>query len=171
MPSGDPYFDPTATGTQTIALNRSQYDPATGTTLGNARQQFNSITAFIDGSQIYGSDPQTAASLRTLSGGRLKTSEGNLLPLDASGSMFMAGDVRVNENIELTAMQTLFVREHNRLADQFAAAPSSDWTDEQLYQAARRIVIGELQAITYNEFLPALLGPAPCRPIGATTRG
>jgi peroxidase len=157
VPSGDPYFDPAATGTQTIGLNRSQYDAATGTAVGNVRQQFNSITAFVDGSQVYGSDPQTAASLRTLSGGRLKTSEGNLLPLDSAGSMFLAGDVRVNENIELTAMQTLFVREHNRLAAQFAAEHPT-WTDEQLYQAARRIVIAELQAITYNEFLPALLG-------------
>ncbi len=159
VPSGDPYFDPTATGTRTIDMVRSQYDPATGTGVDNVRQQFNSITAFIDGSQIYGSDAQTAASLRTFSGGRLRTSEGNLLPLDASGSMFLAGDVRANENVDLTAMHTLFVREHNRLADQFAAQ-HSDWTDEQLYQAARRIVIGELQAITYNEFLPALLGPA-----------
>lgn len=158
VPSGDPYFDPAGTGTQTIGLSRSQYDAATGTAAGNARQQFNSITAFVDGSQVYGSDPQTAASLRTFNGGRMKTSEGNLLPLDASGSMFQAGDVRVNENIELTAMQTLFVREHNRLAGQFAAEHPT-WTDEQLYQAARRIVIAELQAITYNEFLPALLGP------------
>jgi peroxidase len=72
VPTGDPYFDPAATGTKVIGLTRSQYDSATGLGIGNVRQQVNSITAFIDGSQIYGSDAATAASLRTFSGGKLK---------------------------------------------------------------------------------------------------
>ncbi len=67
--------------------------------------------------------------------------------------MFLAGDVRANENIELTAMQTLFVREHNYQATKIAAANPS-LTDEQIYQKARSIVIAEIQAITYNEWLP-----------------
>ena len=169
VPTGDPSFDPLGTGTQTIPLNRSIYDSATGTSAANPRQQINVITAFIDGSMIYGSDAERAAALRTFSGGRLKTSEGNLLPLNTMGlqndnalglpadSLFVAGDVRANENIELTAIHTLFMREHNRLADKYAAL-NPTWTDEQIYQQARRIVIAELQAITYNEFLPALLG-------------
>jgi len=171
VPTGDPWFDPASTGTQMIPLTRSLFDSATGTSASNPRQQINSITAFIDGSQVYGSDATRAMALRTLTGGHLKTSDGNLMPYNTAGltndnplgapagSLFLAGDTRANENIELTAMQTLFVREHNRLADKLAAAHPT-WNDEQIYQQARRLVIGELQAITYTEFLPALLGKA-----------
>ncbi|MEW4565943.1 peroxidase family protein [Bremerella sp. JC770] len=165
VPTGDLYFDPTGTGTATISLSRSDYDPATGSSVDNPRQQINAITAFIDGSMVYGSDDSLAAALRTLEGGRLKTSDGDLLPRegdvyeDAEGSIFfVAGDVRANEQVGLTAMHTLFVREHNRLADEIAAA-NPDLTDEEIYQQARAIVIAEIQAITFNEFLPALLGP------------
>jgi hypothetical protein len=156
VPTGDAYFDPTGSGTATIGLTRSIYDTATGTSAANVRQQMNAISAFIDASMVYGSDAATAASLRTMSGGLLKTSAGNLLPVDSAGN-FLAGDVRVNENPDLVALQTLFVREHNRLATKMAA-DHADWNDERLYQEARKVVAGEVQAITYNEFLPALLG-------------
>jgi hypothetical protein len=166
---GDPFNPPGV-----IPFTRSTYDPTTGTT--SPRQQVNSVTSFLDGSQIYGSDAATADKLRTHVGGKLKTSPGNLLPLNNStyfptgtlpmandahlvpdSQLFAAGDVRANENIELTAMQTLFVREHNRIAD-LLAKQHPGWTDEQLYQEARRLVIAELQIITYTEWLPALLG-------------
>lgn len=154
VPAGDPFFDPSGNGTQTIPLNRSIYDPATGIT--DPREQINQITAWLDGSQIYGSDDQTAASLRTFEGGKLKTSEGELPPTDEDGN-FLAGDIRVNENVELSSMHALFVREHNYWADRIAAQ-NPNLSDEEIYQRARAVVIAELQAITYNEWLPALLG-------------
>ena len=157
VPTGDPWFDPSGTGTQTINTTRSVFDAATGTDASNPRQQINAITAWLDGSMIYGSDATTAASLRTFQGGRLKTSVGNLLPTDAGG-FFQAGDIRVNENPELISLQTLFVREHNRLAGNLARS-NPRLTDEQLYLRARSMVIGEIQAITYNQWLPAVLGP------------
>ncbi|WP_254508803.1 peroxidase family protein [Anatilimnocola floriformis] len=162
VPTGDAYFDPNGTGTQTISLTRSQYDPTTGTDTSNPREQVTSITSWIDGSMIYGSDDATAASLREFAGGRMLQGEDGLLPTDATG-FFMAGDVRANENPELSSLQTLFVREHNRVAADLAQK-NPTWTDEQLYQAARNIVIGEVQVITYKEWLPTLLGTNAIRP-------
>ncbi len=175
VPTGDAYFDPNSTGTQSIGFTRSVYDPTTGTSTQNPRQQPNVITSFLDGSMVYGSDSVRAAALRTFVGGRMKTSAGDLLPLNTLGlanandahivadnKLFLAGDVRANENIELTAIQTLFVREHNLQAARIAAEHPG-LTDEQIYQQARAIVGAEIQSITYNEFLPALLGK-PLKP-------
>jgi len=168
VPAGDPYFDPGGTGAATIAFDRSAYDPTTGSG-GVPRQQVNELTSWLDASMVYGSDPTRAAWLRTGVGGGLKMTThatGPLLPYNdgsvpnAGGSgtnLFVAGDVRANEQVGLTAMHTLFMREHNRLAAQFSAQ-NPGWSDETVYQEARRMVGAEVQAITFNEFLPALLG-------------
>lgn len=75
----------------------------------------NMITTWIDGSQIYGSDPLTNCMLRSFEGGKLKTSRGNLLPL-INGEL-RAGDIRAIENVVLASFHTIFMREHNRLCD------------------------------------------------------
>ncbi len=168
VPQGDPQFDPNGTGTQTIELDRSLYVMVNG-----VRQQVNVNTAYIDASQVYGSDEARAHELRRLDGsGKLKTSAGNLLPFnvdgfpnlpDDTGGYFMAGDLRSNEQVGLTAMHTLFLREHNFWADVFhAAQPYLD--DEGIYQRARAIVGAEIQVITYRDFIPNLLGPNALRP-------
>ncbi len=167
-------------GPNPIPFNRSNYDPATGTTAvlpapggtrPNWREQINSVTSFIDASNVYGSDISRASALRTFIGGKLVTTAGGLLPgyntdgfenddpLGGGSSLFLAGDVRANEQIGLTATHALFLREHNRLAGVLQAQNPS-LSDEQLYQAARKIVGAEMQIVTYKEFLPALLGAA-----------
>ena len=170
VPAGDEWFDPNSTGEMTIFFSRSQYDPATGASTDDPREQVNAITAFIDGSQIYGVDSERAAALREFVGGRMKVSENDFMPLNTEGfenandahrvddaQLFLAGDVRANENPELSSLHILFIREHNRIADE-AAQRHPDWTDEELYQFARQVVIAELQKITYDEFLPSILG-------------
>jgi hypothetical protein len=167
VPIGDPFFDPDGTGTEVIELNRSIYNESSGTGTDNPRQQLNEISAWIDASNVYGSDEERANALRTNDGtGKLKTSEGNLLPFNTEGlpnaggpsdTLFLAGDVRANEQVALTAMHTLFVREHNRLAEEYASQ-HPNWDGEQIYQKAREIVGAQMQVITYNEYLPALLG-------------
>jgi len=177
IPKGDVYFDPQATGTAQMNIQRNVFDPATGTDPTNPRRYVNNITTFVDASTIYGSDENRAKWLRTFSEGKIKVSSGNLLPwntisgeyndaIDPSApemamplpnvtKFFVSGDVRANENPFLTAMHTLFTREHNRLCDKLAAEYPS-WSDEELYQRARKLVGAEIQAITYEEWLPDL---------------
>ena len=103
----------------------------------------------------------------------LNQDEHGLLPRNSEGldndggadnpSLFLAGDIRANEQVGLTAMHTLFVREHNYWADELHALhPHLD--GEELYQRARATVGAEMQAITYREFLPVLLGEGALRP-------
>ncbi|MCC2606380.1 peroxidase family protein [Planctobacterium marinum] len=167
VPAGDRFFDPLSTGIAEIPLNRSVYDLESGTDQENPRQQINEITAWIDASNVYGSSAQRAEALRLSDGsGQLKTSEGRLLPFNESGlanaggtanTLFLAGDVRANEQVGLTTMHTLFVREHNRQARRIRR-DQPDLSGEEIYQAARDIITAQMQVITYREFLPLLLG-------------
>lgn len=175
VPIGDPHFDPLGFGTVKIRAHRNQF--VGGTDVDNPRQFPNIITAFIDGSGVYGSDQAKADWLRSFEGGKLKVSAGNMMPYntvdgeldsqldptaphmdDAVGLSpyhFVAGDARANENPLLAAFHTIFVREHNRQCDLLAQL-HPDWTDEQLYQHARKLVSGVLQSIVYNEWLPVM---------------
>ncbi|MCP3902554.1 MAG: peroxiredoxin [Planctomycetes bacterium] len=167
VPRCDPMFDPGCFGNRFIPLSRSIHDPDTGTDPGNPRQQINQITAFIDASNVYGSDHVRAAALRTNDGtGMLRMSFGGLLPWNFDGlpnlggpsaDLFLAGDVRCNEQVGLTSMHTLFVREHNRVARRLRHAIPK-MTGEEIYQRARAWVGALLQVITYREFLPLLIG-------------
>ena len=171
VPQGDEHFIP---GSE-IKIYRTVAAPGTGTDKDNPRRFNNEITSFIDASNVYGSDEKRAAWLRTFKDGKLKTSEGNLLPwntvtgefnakIDPSApslandthihdKLFVAGDVRANENPLLTSLHILFLREHNRLCDVFKAEDPT-LTDEQLYQKARKWVGAYLQSIVYYEWLP-----------------
>ena len=70
---------------------------------------------------------------------------------------FDAGDIRANENIILTSLHTIFLREHNRMCDVIDEMnPGS--SDEELFQAAKNYVVGLLQKISLYDFLPLLIG-------------
>lgn len=171
-----------------IEFNRSIYAQGTGSKKGgksNPRQQINVLPAYIDAANVYGVNEKRALGIRALDGtGKLKVTpskNGDLLPLNVQGLLnvqgplrkddppehfFIAGDVRANEHNVLTCMHTLFVREHNSICDELAKNKTPALKkeiailgrDEALYQRARRIVGALEQVITYEEFLPALLG-------------
>lgn len=171
-PADDEHFGPG----EMIFMSRSQASEGTGTDVANPRQHDNAISSYIDASNIYGSDIVRANWLRTFENGKLKVSQGDRLPwntvsgqfndlidedapamddeLKQSSRLFVAGDPRANENPLLISIHTLFVREHNRLCDELKSE-NPFWSDEELYQHARKLVGGFIQSIVYNEWLPA----------------
>ena len=172
VPSGDLWMDPQGTGANMIMMFRSIYNQSTG--IENIPREYpNSVTGWIDGSSVYGSSQETADWLRTGQGGQLKVTSdpnGDLLPLAAeddetapsmsfvgfsASERYIAGDSRANEHVGLTAIHILFVREHNRIAE-VLESQNPEWTDEDLYQSARKYVTALMQQITYQEYLPSM---------------
>jgi peroxidase len=131
--------------------------------LGCTTDPLNSLTAFIDGSNIYGSNDGVLAQLRDNNGGKLASTSPSLLP--TVNGTFKAGDTRAIENPALASMHTLFMREHNRIAE-IIQTKFPDWSNEKVFQHTRRIVIAEYSNIVFGEFLPLILGTDSIFPAG-----
>jgi hypothetical protein len=151
VPKGDPDLP---AGSE-IGMTRAVIAEGSGRNADNPAIATNAVTGWEDASMVYGSDPETAASLR-LPDGRLKTSDGGNLPI--VDGQYVGGDTRAAENPSLTALQALFVREHNFQVERLRQE-NPDLTGDELYDQARAIVTAEIANITHREFLPHLLGP------------
>ncbi|XP_071518340.1 salivary peroxidase/catechol oxidase-like [Panulirus ornatus] len=164
VPADDPFFG--RFGRRCMNFVRSMIAPRTACNLGYA-EQMNQITHFLDGSNIYGSSLGEEGELRLFRRGLLKVQEGHLLPPDFDAMecesvregfpCFRAGDNRVNEQVDLAVIHTVWVRMHNRVALELGRL-NPQWSDETIYQEARRIVVAMYQHIVYNEWLPLILG-------------
>lgn len=186
-----PPNDPRVTNRRCIDLFRSSAICGSGMTsvlfdTVQPREQINQLTAYIDASQVYGYSRQYARDLRNLTteDGLLRTgvhfpNQGSMLPFqsptdgidcrrnveESNINCFAAGDIRVNEQIGLTAMHTIWLREHNRLATALKEI-NFHWDGETLYQEARKIVGAEMQLITWQHWLPIVVGPEGMRQLG-----
>ncbi|XP_030372346.1 peroxidasin, partial [Scaptodrosophila lebanonensis] len=150
------------------------------------REQINQLTSYIDASQVYGYSAPFAQELRNLS-----TDEGllrvgvhfpkqkDMLPFAAPQdgmdcrrnldenqmNCFVAGDIRVNEQVGLLAMHTIWMREHNRIATNLRDI-NPHWDGDTLYQEARKIVGAQMQHITYKQWLPIIIGESGMQMLG-----
>jgi len=150
-----------------LAFSRTPAAPGTGTK--SQRQQINTIDSFIDASNVYGVDKSRLDWLRagTAGDGNPANNQASLLlgaggylprvtarptvtapPVDLMGPLVatpekavVAGDVRANENVALTAIHTLFAREHNRIV---ASLARSRLPEEAKFELARRVVGAEI---------------------------
>ncbi|XP_075210101.1 salivary peroxidase/catechol oxidase-like [Lycorma delicatula] len=174
VPHDDPFYK--HYHQRCISILRSLAGARSDCRLGS-RVQINSLTSYMDANFVYGSSYRKADSIRELQGGFMKTvdlfkslglkpilppkieqpDDGCIRPTP-NQFCFLAGDNRVNEQLALGVLHTVFVRVHNLYAERLAAI-NPHWDDETIYQETRHIMAAVVQHITYAEFLPRLLGP------------
>lgn len=105
------------------------------------REQMNVASAYIDGSGLYGTTLNEFQQLRTYLNGGVRT--------DAC---------RYCQNLGATAaLHRALLQHHNNIGEVLASL-NPNWSDEDLFLEAKRIVTAQIQHITYNEFLPLVLG-------------
>lgn len=97
----------------------------------------NLATAYLDGSAIYGNTKQQVEKLRTYDSGLV--------------------NVSACVSCQTNALYSAILKEHNRVAIDLAEL-NRHWNDDALFYESRRIVTAEIQHITFNEYLPIVLG-------------
>ncbi|XP_055302477.1 peroxidase-like [Sitodiplosis mosellana] len=121
--------------------------------------QTDQVSSYLDLSIIYSESPNTLTTLRTNSSGLLRTNSKNILP--QSGTIYVAGDRRVNQTPMLALLHSLFFRLHNTIAKNLASV-NPKWNDNDLFFNSRRLSIAIYQSIVYNEWLPLFIGKRVC---------
>lgn len=174
VPANDLFYS--KEGRTCMSFVRSAAAPRIGCAFG-AREQLNQLSAYIDAGMIYGKTQSTASNVRAFTDGMLKTSvvDGQEflpmstsrcgIPQDKQLKCFIAGDGRINVQANLVVLHAIFVRHHNNIASQLKQM-HSDWNDETLFQETKRIVTAQVQHISYNEFLPVILGQEKMAQLG-----
>uniref|UniRef100_A0A7N8XS90 Eosinophil peroxidase n=1 Tax=Mastacembelus armatus TaxID=205130 RepID=A0A7N8XS90_9TELE len=131
------------------------------------REQLNAITSFVDASMVYGSSTSLASALRNHSsplGSMALNSQHSdhdlaYMPFLVAvvHDEYFTGDSRANEHLGMIALHTLFLREHNRLVKELHLL-NPHWSPDTLYQEARKIMGAIHQILTWEQYLPRVLG-------------
>uniref|UniRef100_A0A8C2KXH2 NAD(P)H oxidase (H2O2-forming) n=1 Tax=Cyprinus carpio TaxID=7962 RepID=A0A8C2KXH2_CYPCA len=157
----DPVFGSNSSQPVLLQFQRAEWDPSTGKSPNNPRTQVNHVTAWIDGSSIYGSSSSWCDALRTFSKGLLASGSSKDMPRRSSSSYLMwsapdpstspgsqelyeFGNAWANENIFTVTEGIIWFRYHNYLASKLHEEHPF-WSDEELFQNARKRVIATFQ--------------------------
>ncbi|XP_030621162.1 dual oxidase 1 [Chanos chanos] len=173
IPKGDAIFDPDNTSQVLLPFQRAHWDHKSGKSPNHPRTQVNDVTAWIDGSSIYGPSSSWSDALRSFSDGLLVSDSGMPMrsgndylmwsaPNPSTGQtgphgLYELGNAWANENVLTLVEGIVWFRYHNVLALQLREEHPA-WSDEELFQTARKWVIATLQNIAFYEWLPAYLG-------------
>lgn len=149
------------------------------------REQFTIGTHFLDLDIVYGASSEMEKNVRAFSNGTLKVDTVNSVPslpiLDineclATGTnlnfrtkgCLYSGDARAGDHTFLSISMLLFVRAHNKIAEGLKTV-NTRWSDEYLFQEARRILVGVYQNIVFSEYLDIAIGKETMAEFGLNT--
>lgn len=142
-------------GVPVMEVERTRVDPSKNPSNGRPPTFQNTVTAWWDASQIYGSDAQTNQAVRSFVDGKLLLGANNRLPIDPDTGIDVTG---FNKNwwVGLSMFHHLFALEHNAIATMLKSSYPA-WNDERLYNTARLINAALLAKIHTIEWTPAIL--------------
>uniref|UniRef100_A0A3B3Z7T5 Uncharacterized protein n=1 Tax=Periophthalmus magnuspinnatus TaxID=409849 RepID=A0A3B3Z7T5_9GOBI len=179
-----PLSDPRSGIQNCMPFFRSAPSCSKGVLPHHHREQLNAITSFVDASMVYGSSAGLASVLRNQSSPygsmalnsqcwdedlaympflpRMQTHLDPCGPRNSSASprsvaLGNTGDSRANEHLGMVVLHTLFLREHNRLVTELHLL-NPHWSPDTLYQEARKIMGAIHQILTWEHYLPRILG-------------
>ncbi|KAL1373556.1 hypothetical protein pipiens_018597, partial [Culex pipiens pipiens] len=171
----DEMYDRECRGDRYIPFHRAAYDRNTGQSPNAPREQLNQMTAWIDGSFIYSTSEAWLNAMRSFQDGLLLTNDKGTMPVKNTmrvplfnnpvphvmrmlnpERLYLLGDPRTNQNPALLSFAILLLRWHNVVAKR-VRKQHRDWTDEEIFQRSRRVVIASLQNIISYEYLPAFM--------------
>ncbi|XP_055342135.1 uncharacterized protein LOC129590786 [Paramacrobiotus metropolitanus] len=175
VPQGDPVMASFDQRGRPLCLSFTRSQSRQGS--DGRRQQVNQLSSYLDGGMVYGTSRCFTRRLRSLNNGLLITTRHpqggkDLLQqstnqndvesqecrsVNRANRCFLAGDARSNEQPGLSAMHTVWVREHNRIANELRGL-NPHWDDQRVFDETRRILVAVLQHITYNEWIPRVVG-------------
>ncbi|KAL7042509.1 hypothetical protein ACKWTF_001170 [Chironomus riparius] len=172
----DEMYDKECRGDRYIPFHRAMYDRHTGQSPNAPREQINQMTAWIDGSFIYSTSEAWLNAMRSFQNGTLLTDKSGNMPVKntmrvplfnnpvphvmralSPERLYLLGDPRTNQNPAILSFAILLLRWHNVQAQE-VKRKYPDWSDEEIFQRARRQVVASLQSIFVYEYLPAFLG-------------
>ena len=130
----------------------------------NPRMQWNNFSHYLDLGFIYSDDPVTRAFKHGLlstsqlpNGERTFPRRTHECPLNYNEPTYFTPDDDAEQSSYLFSAQTIWLRNHNWLAERLAHE-CSHWDDERMFQEARRLNIAMYQHVVYAEYLPTLIG-------------
>ncbi|MBI3298761.1 MAG: hypothetical protein HYZ75_11390 [Elusimicrobia bacterium] len=136
-------------------VDRTSKDPTRVTDDGRPTPINEKVQAWVQG-QLYGSNESELNALRSFKGGKMRLDENGNLPEDPKKKGIDQTGFNNNYNPILSYLHWLFVKEHNAIADYYAYF-HPDWSEEKLFQMARKVNVAQIARIHTLQWTKDLL--------------